>query len=40
MSYLGIYLERLREINISVWTEGLDVENRALRKQSFSSLDR
>jgi len=40
MSYLDIYLERLREINISVWTEGLNVENCTLRKQGFNLLDR
>jgi hypothetical protein len=38
MSYLVIYLERLTEINISVWTEGVDVENRTLRKQGFFHL--
>jgi len=40
MSYLRIYLEILREINISVWTEGLNVETWTLRKQGFNSLDR
>jgi hypothetical protein len=40
MSCLGICLERLREIFIPVWTEGLNVENCILRKESFNSLDR